>query len=102
MVVQLHPSPYFFMELPEDETEKIIVDNHDDWELQDKIIYGETNKGSTECSGVYKHKPSGKYYEFVWSDCEHSDPFEYRCEKGKYTPIEMKPRIVTARIWVAC
>jgi hypothetical protein len=68
------------MKLSKEEACEIINDDHEEWDTI-KIQTNGNSRWSIRKSGIFKHLPTGKFYELEWSQgaTEHQDerPFQY-------------------------
>lgn len=87
------------MKLTSEEGREIIWDDHDDWSsVEEEII--DSRRWSNRYLGVFRHKPSGKFYQMSWSvgatEQQDEQPFEYEVPE----PIEVVQEEVKVLKWV--
>ena len=90
------------MTVTKQQAQNIVWDDTDEWlKIQNNIV--DTSRWSESHEGVYKHKPTNKYYEFGWSEGlterQEEQPFEY--DDDIITPQEVESKEVLKIIWVA-
>jgi hypothetical protein len=79
------------MILTSEEARNVVYEDHEDWELvpgtESIISHSRWRVGYT---GVFQHKPAGKFYRFNWSvgatECQDQQAYEYVEE---YKPVEV-------------
>jgi len=90
------------MKLTGQEAREVVWEEHPDWEQASSPEIYDTSRWSNLFSGVFKHLPTDKYYEFCWSqgatECQDEQPFEYEKE---VEPILVEKQIVQVEKWVA-
>ena len=88
------------MKLSGEEARNIVYDLDALWKRATKNVVEETTRWSIIKSAVFQHLPSGKFYEFWWSqgatETQDEAPFEYDDE---YEPVEVVQKIVKRVIW---
>lgn len=90
------------MKLTPDEARSIVWEDNSDWEtIEENVV--DNSRWSIHKEGVFKHLPSGKFYELDWSigatESQDESPFEY--QTGDITPIEVELVEVLVKKWVS-
>jgi len=88
------------MKLTGEEAREMVYDDHEDFEtIETKIV--DTSRWSILSEGVFKHIPTGKFYQTSWSsgatEMQDESPFEYE-EEVELDEVEAKEVLVTQ--WV--
>lgn len=87
--------------LDKQEANKIVWQEHEDWEiLEDTVEGGEVYKMMQSFEGVFKHKPTGKFYTTCWGvlhDDWGIDPFDY--DKPVFTEVEKITETIVTETW---
>jgi hypothetical protein len=86
------------MKLTKEEGRDIVWNDHEDWEEIESETDG-NNRWSIFHTGVFKHKPSGKFYSLNWSvgatETQDQQAFEYEDPK----PVEVKQVEKVVKVW---
>ena len=89
------------MKLTKDEARAVVWDETDDWEAASPKEIIDTTRWSNVLYRVFRHIPTGKFYEFSWSvgatEMQDERPYEYEDE---ITPEEVVQEVVTVTKWV--
>lgn len=88
------------MKLTKEEGRDIVWGDHPDWDEQKGREIVEQGRWNTVYSAIFKHKPTGKFYELCWSqgstEMQEEHPFEYSDPE----PVEVEEREVTVKKWM--
>jgi len=83
--------------LPVEEARRVVWDDHPDWEEIQKEMVSQ-QRWEIHYKGVFKHKPSGKFYSVGWAlgATEEQDvqAFQYHKEVG-FTEVKPVEKTVT-------
>lgn len=88
------------MKITGDEAREMVYDDHEDFEEVESSII-DTSRWSIIHEGVFKHIPTGKFYQTSWStgatEMQDESPFEYESEVELE---EVEQQEVTVIKWV--
>ena len=92
------------MTLEKEEAQRIIWDDHDDWEEVDGTRVAEKNgRWMLCCDAVFLHKPTGDHYMFLWdagaTEQQYVEPYEYETDDIKPTKVHLVETVV--KKWMA-
>lgn len=87
------------MKLEKYDAQNIVWNDHEDWEeIETKIT--DHDRWSVYYEGVYKHKPSEKFYSVIWAvgatEQQDMQPFEYEKEV-EFTEVHQVEKVV--KVW---
>ena len=89
------------MKLTGEEARRVVWGDHEDWGYAIRELTDGNNRWSIFKSGIFEHKPTGKFYEFAWSvgatEMQDEQPFEFEKE---VIPVEVHEVEVTKKEWV--
>ena len=79
----------------------VVYGEHDAWKLVTTPQIDDTSRWSIHKSVVAQHVPTGKYYEFCYSEgateSQDESPYEY---DDTYEPVEVSLRLVAKEKWM--
>lgn len=86
------------MKLKKEEARDIVWGDHEDWETIATEIT-DTGRWSIQKRGVFRHIPTGKYYQLWWSvgatEYQDEKPFEYTDPE----PVEVHEVERVIKVW---
>lgn len=95
------------MKLSVEEASQVIDHDHEDWERASGLAIEDHSRWAVHQSQIFKHIPSGKYYEFYWSvgatesqDMDLDSMFGCYGEQ-QYEPTEVIEVISMVKKWVS-
>lgn len=88
------------MIIEKEEAKRIVWEDHEDWdEVTSEVI--DNTRWSVLKEGVFKHLPTGKFYQVNWSEgateMQDEAPFDYD-DEVTFDEVELKE--VTVEKWV--
>ena len=87
------------MQLTSEEGRLVIGDDHDDWaKVKEEII--DTRRWLVRRLGVFKHIPSGKFYQICWSEGATEQQDEQPFEFGTPELTEVVEKETLVKTWV--